>query len=58
MTQYTLESHANVNHVGMQKNPLSHHTMSNHIKTQNANPRITMQTLKNEHDYCQMFVSQ
>ena len=39
MTQYTSESHANVNHMRMQKNPLPCHAMSNHIKTQNANPK-------------------
>ena len=47
-----------MNHMGMQKNPLPHHAMSNHIKTQNANPKIAMQTLKNEPNYCQTFVSQ
>ena len=33
MTQYTHESCADANHVGMKKNPLPHHAMSNHIKT-------------------------
>ena len=46
MTQYTHESCANMNHMGMLKNPLRHHATSNHIKTQNASPKITMQTLK------------
>ena len=42
MTQYTRESHPNVNHVGMKKNPLPHHAMSNCIKTQKVNPKIAM----------------
>ena len=58
MTQYTRESHANMNHVRMQSNPLPCHATSNHIKTQNVNPKIAMQTLKNECNYHQMFVSQ
>ena len=37
MTQYTHESHVNVNHVTTELNPLPHHATSNHIKTQNAN---------------------
>ena len=39
MTQHTCQSHGNVNHMRMQKNPLPHHTMSNHIKTQTMNPK-------------------
>ena len=46
MTQYTRESRETVNHMGMYKNPLPHHTMSNRIKTQNVNPKIMTQTLK------------
>ena len=58
MTQQTCQSHANVNDIGMYSNPLPHHAMSNHIKTQNVNPKITTRTLKNEHDYCKTFMSQ
>ena len=39
MTQHTHQSHGNLNHMRMQKNPLPHHTMSNHIKTQTMNPK-------------------
>ena len=57
MTQYTRESHVNVDHVRMKLDSLPYHATSNCIKAQNANPKITMQTLKNECNYCQMFVS-
>ena len=40
MTQCTCQSHANVNPMGMEKNPLPHIAMSNHIKTQNMNPTV------------------
>ena len=31
--------------------------MSNHMKTRNTNPKIAMQTLRNEHDYHEMLVA-
>ena len=40
MTQCTCQSCVSMNHVGMQKNPLPCHAMSNHIKAQNANPMV------------------
>ena len=50
MTQHGHESHANVNHMGTQKNPLPSHTTSNCIKTQNENPTVLNTNPKNEHD--------
>ena len=48
MTQHTHQSCANMNPMGTQKNPLPHHAMSNHIKTQNVNLMVLNVNPKNK----------
>ena len=58
MTQHGCESHGNMNPMGMQKNPLPHHAMSNHIKTQNENPTVLNANSENKHNCCETLTSQ
>ena len=52
------QSHVNVIHVRMSSNPFTHHATSNRIKTQNANTKLPMRTLKTQRDVHKMFPSQ